>query len=155
MPIIGIAPELIEDESEVYWVSTCISEQSEISVDYSLAAATNLRMVGAHKEDYVQEGVAMTSKYITLEWDAPAVTEAMGFISNEVYFWNVIAATDYFTIKDKFTDNGVHQSVVSFDPNRDAMDFIVVTHYAYGNVKSEKLTVTKAQMNEAITGIWK
>lgn len=153
VPVIGIAPELIEDESEVYWVSTCISEQSEISVDYSLAAATNLRMVGAHKEDYVQEGVAMTSKYITLEWDAPAVTEAMGFISNEVYFWNVIGTTDYFIVKDKFTDNGVHQSVVSFDPNRDAMDFIVVTHYAYGNVKSERLTVTKAQVNEAITGI--
>ena len=153
VPVIGMAPELIEDENEVYWVSTCISEQSEINVDYSLAAATNLRMIGARSETYEQEGVSMTSRYVTLEWDAPAVTESMGFISNEVYFWNVIGATDYFVIKDTFNDNGTCQSVVSFDPNRDAMDFIVVTHYAYGNVKSEKLTVTKAQVHETITGI--
>ena len=154
VPQIGMAPELIEDESEVYWVSTCISEQSEINVDYSLAAATNLRMTSARAETYTQEGASMTSRYVTLEWDAPAVTESMGFINNQVYFWNVIGTTDYFVIKDEFTDNSVCQSEVSFDPNRDAMDFIVVTHYAYGNVKSEKLTVTKAEVHDAVaTGI--
>lgn len=152
LPLFGIAPDLAED-SDIVWTSSCISSIAVADADYALSPVTSLHIASARSESYVQEGVNMKSRYVVIAWENPEITEEQGFIKHELYFWNVIAGKDYFVYKEETSDLETLCLETSFDPTRDSMNFVVVSHYKYGNVISEMLTVKSDELNNLITSI--
>ena len=114
---------------------------------------SNLRLDNVQIEKYTQEGVQYTERKIVIGFDTPTISEDMGFVKNELYFWNVINNTNYYVFKESTSDANINTLATTFDPTRDTMDFIVVSHYKYGNVVSEKLTLTKTEVDEFSTAI--
>ena len=151
-PVIGTAPDLAE-EDEVIWCAYNASVSPTEAVSFSIEAVSNLRLDNVQIEKYTQEGVQYTERKIVIGFDTPTISEDMGFVKNELYFWNVINNTNYYVFKESTSDANVNTLATTFDPTRDTMDFIVVSHYKYGNVVSEKLTLTKTEVDEFSTAI--
>ena len=150
--LIGTASDLAE-EDEVMWNAYNVSMAPACEVHFGINAVTNLRLEDVKIEKYVQEGVKYTERNIVIGFDIPTISENLGFVKNELYFWNVINNTNYFVFKEKTEDANTNSLATSFDPTRETMDFIVVSHYKYGNVVSEKLTLTKTEVDEFNSGI--
>ena len=140
-------------EDELIWQGTNISPVAKVDLDFNLLPVTNLTLAKATKEDYLQEGVAYTERMATIGYENPVRDDEAGFVKNELYFRTTVQGADYFVYKDETSDANVAEMRVTFDPTRDVMDFVVITHYKYGNVKSEILTVTKEDFEKMATSI--
>lgn len=148
----GRGDEMAE-EDELVWQGTNISPVAKVNLDFNLMPVTNLTLVKATKEDYMQEGIPYTERMATIGYENPVRDDEAGFVKNELYFRTTVQGADHFTYKDETSDANVAEMRATFDPTRDVMDFVVVSHYKYGNVKSEVLTVTKEDFEKMVAAV--
>lgn len=140
---VGYGDELATAD-ELTWTPANISSVASVDVDYDIKPVTDLKLEEAKKETVNQEdGTTNLERTAVVSYKNPAIDENSGFVKNELYTYVDSYGYTSYTWQDEALDAEQTTMSSAFPNNSDAIKLLVVSHYKYGTVKSDILTVTK------------